>query len=191
MGTLYLNMKSEQVILRLNFFFFISLAASSDLEAGRAPRHLDVFSTGRMKEDGVLKAAAPECKGQLGWVYHNGHCYLFTSYHLDFLKAEEECNKVGGYLADILTKEENDWIKSVLNIINPKDGTDYWIGGLDANKDKGMYWISGSLMTFNDFVQNQPDGKPYAHMNFDKQFSWDAKDDANDKDNGFVCKRAL
>ena len=30
-------------------------------------------------------------------------------------------------------------------------------------------------MTFNDFVQNQPDGKPYAHMNFDKQFKWDAK----------------
>ena len=46
-------------------------------------------------------------------------------------------------------------------------------------------------MTFNDFVQNQPDGKQYAHMNYDKQFRWDAKDDANDKDNGFVCKRAL
>merc|ERR1712156_430305 len=191
MGTLYLNMKSEQVILRLNFFFFISLAASSDMEVGRAPRQLDVFSTGRMKEDGVLKAAAPECKGQLGWVYHNGHCYMFTSYHLDFLKAEEECNKVGGYLADVLTKGENDWIKSVLNVINPKDGTDYWIGGLDANKDKGMQWITGAPMTFKDFVQNQPDGNQYAHMNYDKQFRWDAKDDANDKDNGFVCKRAL
>ena len=33
----------------------------------------------------------------------------------------------------------------------------------------------GEPMTFNDFVQNQPDGKPYAHMNFDKQFKWDAK----------------
>ena len=33
-----------------------------------------------------------------------GHCYMFTSYHLDFLKAEEQCNQVEGYLADILTK---------------------------------------------------------------------------------------
>ena len=107
------------------------------------PQELDAFSTGKMREDGVLKAAAPECKGQLGWVYHKGHCYMFTSYHMAFLKAEEQCNLVGGYLADILTKEENDWIKSVLNVINPKDGTDYWIGGLDADKDKGMQWMTG------------------------------------------------
>ena len=44
-----------------------------------------------------------------------------------------------------LLKEENDWIKSVLNVINPKDGTDYWIGGLDADKDKGMQWMTGKL----------------------------------------------
>ena len=68
------------------------------------PRELDSFSKGQMKEDGVLKAAAPQRDSQLGWVYHNGHFYMFTSYHLDFLKAEEQCNHVGAYLADILTK---------------------------------------------------------------------------------------
>ena len=95
-----------------------------------------------------MRAAAPECKGQLGWVYHKNFCYMFTSYHETFLKAEEECNKVGGYLADVLTAEENDWIKSVLNVINPKDGTDYWLGGLDANKDKQMQWVTGTLFFF-------------------------------------------
>ena len=49
----------------------------------------------------------------------------------------------GAYLADVLSKDENDFIKSVLNVINPKDGTDYWLGGLDADKNKGMQWISG------------------------------------------------
>ena len=101
-----------------------------------------------MKEDGQMRAAAPECKGQLGWVYHKNFCYMFTSYHETFLKAEEECNKVGGYLADVLTAEENDWIKSVLNVINPKDGTDYWLGGLDANNDKQMQWVTGTLFLF-------------------------------------------
>ena len=95
-----------------------------------------------------MRAAAPECKGQLGWVYHKNFCYMFTSYHETFLKAEEECNKVGGYLADVLTAEENDWIKSVLNVINPKDGTDYWLGGLDANKDKQMQWVTGTYFFF-------------------------------------------
>ena len=76
---------------------------------------------------------------------------IFTfSYHETFLKSEEECNKVGGYLADVLDNDENNWIKSVLNVINPKDGTDYWLGGLDANrdgdrKDHGMYWMTGNF----------------------------------------------
>merc|ERR1711953_1312835 len=72
-------------------------------------------------EDGNMRGAAPECGG-LGWVYHNGHCYLFDSVHTPYLAAEEKCNEVGGYLADVLDGDENNFIKSVLNVINPKDG---------------------------------------------------------------------
>ena len=28
-------------------------------------------------------------------------------------------------------------------------------------------------------------------MNFDADFAWDTKDDANDKDNGFICKKSI
>ena len=44
-------------------------------------------------------------------------------------------------------------------------------------------------MTFNNFVEGEPAGNPYLHMNFDADFSWDTKDDANDQDNGFICKK--
>ena len=90
-------------------------------------------------------AAAPECRESLGWVYYNGHCYMFTSYHVDYLKAEELCNQEGAYLADVLDQAENDFIKGVLNQINPKDGTDYWLGGLDADRNKGLQWMTGNL----------------------------------------------
>ena len=46
-------------------------------------------------------------------------------------------------------------------------------------------------MNFDNFIDDQPDGNPYTHMDFDQGFAWNAKDDANDKDNGFVCKRPL
>lgn len=72
-----------------------------------------------MLEDGKLRAAAPECRYGPGWIYWNGHCYQFTSYHEDFLKAEEICNEQNAYLADILNQAEGDWIKSVLLLINP------------------------------------------------------------------------
>ena len=44
-------------------------------------------------------------------------------------------------------------------------------------------------MAYSNFVDGNPNGNPYLHMNFDAGFAWDTKDDANDKDNGFVCKR--
>jgi len=168
----------------------LQVAAGNEQMVSPAPRFLDQFSTGFMMEDGNMRGAAPECAG-LGWVYFNGHCYLFDSVHTPYLAAEEKCNEVGGYLADILDKAESDFVKSVLNVVNPKDGTDYWLGGLDADRDKGLQWISGAEMVFTDFKQNEPAGSPYLHMNFDAQFKWDTKDDANDKDNGFICKRQI
>ena len=57
----------------------VAVAAAQDFsEMSRAPRFLDQFSTGFMMEDGARAAAAPECKDGLGWIYYNGHCYLFT-----------------------------------------------------------------------------------------------------------------
>ena len=51
-----------------------------------------------------------------------------------------------------------------------QDGTDYWLGGLDADRDQGLQWMSGMEMAFTDFVKGQPNGLPYLHMNFDNQF---------------------
>ena len=45
---------------------------------------------------------------------------VFFSYHVDYLMAEELCNKAGAYLADILDQDESNFIKDVLKSINPK-----------------------------------------------------------------------
>ena len=117
---------------------------------------------------------------------------LLTSYHESFLRAEELCNEHGAYLADILDGNEANFIKGVLNVVNPKDGTDYWIGGMDIDRDKGLQWLTGAPMTFTDFKnKDEPAGQPFLHMNFDAQFKWDTKDDANDQDNGFICKKPV
>ena len=162
----------------------ISMAVAQFTEVSRAPRFLDQFSTGFMMEDGARAAAAPECRDGLGWVYFNGHCYLFTSYHESYLNAEERCNEQGAYLADVLDQAENDFIKSVLRAVNPKDGTDYWLGAMDIDRDKDMQWLSGKPMTFTNWKNDkEPEGNPWLHMNFDADFAWDTKDDANDKGN--------
>ena len=72
------------------------------------------------------------------------HC----SYHESYLNAEERCNEHGAYLADVLDQAENDFIKSVLRAVNPKDGTDYWLGAMDIDRNKNMQWLSGKPMAF-------------------------------------------
>ena len=57
----------------------LPLLVMVEAHANLVPRHLDEFSTGFMMEDGNMRGAAPECAG-LGWVYHNGHCYLFDRF---------------------------------------------------------------------------------------------------------------
>ena len=49
------------------------------------------------------------------------------SYHVDFLIAEELCNEAGAYLSDILDSQENNFIKGVLNAVNPKVCNCYYI----------------------------------------------------------------
>ena len=68
-----------------------------------------------------------------------------------------------------------------------------FIGGMDADRDKGLQWITGADMTFTDFRENEPSGNPYLHMHWlaDDGFVWDTKDDADDKDNGFICKKPV
>ena len=59
----------------------------------------------------------------------------------------------------------------IIPIILLQDGTDYWLGGLDANRDKGLQWISGAPLAFTAFKDNEPAGSPYLHMNFDANFA--------------------
>ena len=60
-----------------------------------------------MMENNEVVAAAPQCVGYdhhaVGWVYHKGYCYQFTSVHTAFERAEELCNKQGAYLAGLTT----------------------------------------------------------------------------------------
>ena len=154
--------------------------------AAYRPRVVDPLSRDLMLEEGRLVPAAPMC--QDAWFYSNGSCYWFSSTRKDFQPAMDSCAEKGAYLADILTSQENSFIKSVLMVINPKDGTDYWAG---AQRGDGFQWNTGAPMDFTDFYPGANTGKPYLHLNYDQDFSWDTKNDRNDRDNRYICKKSV
>ena len=165
-----------------------TLLVSSVVASSPKARELDQFSTELKLEDGELTPAAPQCED--GWHYYSGHCYYFSSVHTEYMAAEEICNSQGAILAEVYDEAENIYIKGILMAINPKDGTDYWLGALDANHDRILHWMSGKPLTFTDWKnEEEPIGSPMLHMNYDNDFQWDTKNTNKDKDNGFICKK--
>ena len=144
-------------------------------------RFVDPLST----EDGRMVVAAPHC--QDNWFYYSGNCYWFSSTRKDFEPAMDSCAEMGAYLTDILSKEENSFVKDILMLINPRDKTDYWAG---AQPSSGL-WGTGAEVGFTDFYPGSNTNKPFLHMNYDQDFAWDTKNDRNDKDNRYICKKSL
>ena len=154
----------------------------------RPTRHLVSASSNElMLEDGVLVPANPSCRE--GWHYHNTSCYWFSNIRMDFHPAMESCAEKGAYLTDILSLEENEFLKDILMVINPKDGTDYWAGGI--THPGPLRWISGAPMVFTDFYPGANKAHRYFHMNFDANFAWDTKWDVKDRDNRYICKKSV
>ena len=49
-------------------------------------------------------------------------------------------------MADIRNAAENNYIKTVLKAVQAKDGTDYFIGGVDSAKNKQFKWLNGKII---------------------------------------------
>ena len=167
-------------------FMFAILALWTSPALCYRSRVVDPLSSSMMLEEGRMVPMAPTCEDS--WLYHNGSCYWFSSTRKDFQPAMDSCAEKGAYLTDILSQEENTFIKSVLMVINPKDGTDYWAG---AQREGGFHWNTGAPMAFTDFYKGANKGKPYLHLNFDHDFAWDTKNDRNDRDNRYICKKSI
>ena len=131
-------MKIPVVILS----FAVAIAYSATFgNQNLRPRFLDIYAKDYMVEDIndvlVTNKAAPNCATEsdpyaLGWIYYSGNCYLFTSKHTPFEEAESVCENNGAHMAEIYSQEDSEFIKSILNVIKPKVGTDYFLGGVDA-----------------------------------------------------------
>ena len=69
---------------------------------------------------------------------------------------------MGGHLATITSKEENDWIASNV-IAKLEQGLGLWIGGTSEGTPGQWRWITGEAFTFTSWGPNEPmnkDGEP-------------------------------
>ncbi|WP_411024952.1 C-type lectin domain-containing protein, partial [Salmonella sp. s54836] len=120
----------------------------------------------------------------------NGYCYKMVSTHVNFPRAKESCNDWSGYLTDISSSQENNFLHALASNERP------WIG-LSNNGHYTYYsWTSGKYLTFKNWFPGIPpdpktDNKIYCvYMTNTTLGEWSIYD-CNNAYLPFICKRPL
>ncbi len=92
----------------------------------------------------------------------NGHYYQRIDIAMTWHEACVYCQKLGGHLVTITSKEENDFVYRNLGI----DGINIWIGATDETEEGTWQWVTGEPFIYSNWATQMPDdyqhGQDYA-----------------------------
>lgn len=77
--------------------------------------------------------------------HFNGHSYVVVYESVTPVEAERKCLELGGYLATITSKEENEFL---ISLFNRRRDIGYIIGGTDREVEGQWQWMNGEPWTF-------------------------------------------
>ena len=82
-------------------------------------------------------------------------CYYFSETKLNWYQARQRCLEMQGYLVEVESKEEDDFIKAT---IAARGSPNHWLGGSDALQEGVFRWShSGRAFTYTNWYRGQPD----------------------------------
>jgi outer membrane protein assembly factor BamD (BamD/ComL family) len=99
----------------------------------------------------------------------NNHWYKIFNDIVLWHEAKAICESLGGHLAIIDNKEENDFISGLVNRIG---GDITWIGANDIEKHGTWVWDNGKQVTFFNWDNGQPNGTEEIYLGINKQGKW-------------------
>jgi len=83
-------------------------------------------------------------------VESGGHYYKVFRKKVSWTSAWRQCNDLGGSLACIGSKEENDFVAGLLG------DKKAWIGGTDEEREGVWKWVNGDDLTYTNWVTGNP-----------------------------------
>ena len=119
---------------------------------------------------------------------YNGHKYEYYSTNTPWNQAYRYCEKLGGHLVTITSKEENE---AVVKLTNGYSGR-AWIGSNKVNSK--WYWVNGETFSYANWNTGEPnntDGKENAidiYVSGDNVGKWNDEAAFNFNVEGFICE---
>lgn len=119
----------------------------------------------------------------------NGHyyCIYHVTQALSWAEAKEYCESVGGYLATLTSREESDFVYSLLREKGRKAGS----FGLSNVRDQDKWeWVTGEAFSFSNWAEGEPNNaNGFQHYGaFNKEYAGDQWDDAASHCDTFICE---
>ncbi|XP_069121159.1 perlucin-like protein isoform X3 [Argopecten irradians] len=125
---------------------------------------------------GLLAKTSRTSQCRNGWISYEGACYLFIYSEKDtWLEASSRCNILHGYLADILDRNENEFLKNELRRTHASGC--FYIGATDVEFEGHWLWQNSDTPAhFFDWGYSEPQnaggGEDCVCMDSRKNFQW-------------------
>ena len=113
---------------------------------------------------------------------YNGHRYKVFHEQISWSAAKAKCESLGGHLATVTTKKEQDFLVQLKG-----QGFSCWIG-LYADEDGKWNWVTGEEMSFTQWDPGEPNGFPYERYAAIWPVNWNDLCDDSFEQEGFVCE---
>ncbi|MBQ9912639.1 MAG: C-type lectin domain-containing protein [Clostridia bacterium] len=88
-------------------------------------------------------------------VEYNGHWYKVYEICLTWENAKKYCDDLGGHLVTISSKEENDFVLSILK--KSSKAANFIIGLAELKKEGEWSWVTGEPLNYTNWARLQPD----------------------------------
>lgn len=126
--------------------------ADHNYEKGTYTTHIYAYDAAGNRTKVELPDVMVSNKGnKVSSTTYKGHTYILYDDNLTWKKAKEQCEKLGGHLAIISSKSEND---AIISLMDKAGRNGYWIG---AYRVLDTYiWLDGSSLTYNNWAANEP-----------------------------------
>lgn len=98
------------------------------------------------------KPASEVVLGPPGALAYGGHKYLLVKAEVTWDEARDAAEKMGGHLATLTSKEENDWAMATFLVTRSR----IWIGGHRIGEGYGWEWITGERWDFTAWAEGEP-----------------------------------
>lgn len=121
-----------------------------------------------------------------GWTNFGIRCYKYFSQSATWITAEKNCQTLGGNLASVHSKPENDFLLSLV----PSASTTFWVGADDGVQEGQWLWSDGTVS--NDYINwcsaepnNSGGSENCLEINFSSNHCWN--DESCSKTKNYVC----